>query len=95
MSFGDIFKHLSPLYDAATGFTGTAAPMAMMALGAKMPGATGMGGGMGGMGGGASPQMMSSPSSFGGSFNIPQNNQETEAERKLRLLTKALRESGL
>jgi hypothetical protein len=46
MSFGDIFKHLSPLYDAATGFTGTAAPMAMMALGGKM-----------GMSGGGMPQM--------------------------------------
>ncbi len=38
MSFGDIFRHMSPLYDAATGFKGTAAKNAMMVLGGKMGG---------------------------------------------------------
>jgi hypothetical protein len=41
MSFGNIFKHMSPLYDAATGFTGTAAQNAMGVLGGKMMGGVG------------------------------------------------------
>ena len=49
MGFGDVFRHMSPLYDAATGFKGTAAKNAMMVLGGKA---------MGNMGGGQNMQGM-------------------------------------
>lgn len=81
MSFGDIFRHMSPLYDAATGFKGTAAKNAMMVLGGKAMG--GMGGGQGGMGQMNPQQMMNM---------MPK--QESPEEKRRKMLIDALMRSG-
>lgn len=83
MGFGDVFRHMSPLYDAATGFKGTAAKNAMMVLGGKA---------MGNMGGGQNMQGMMRQ--MGQLQQSTPQMQETVEEKKRRLIAEILASGG-